>query len=286
MSRPIVLAYDGSETSRRAFPLAVELARRTSAPLRVVRAHVYSVPAMETQVPVPYVPDFLSALVEYEKADLARIREELAAEDIEVHADLLELGLVVPQLRDYISQHEAAWVIATSHGRGGFSRIWLGSVTNGLIRESTAPVLVVPVGDDEKSEAPRTVGHVLVALDGSTYAAAVVVPAFALASAFDARVTLFQSVFTETEHEEATAYLQEMAKRLGQRTRAGVAIEVRTSVLPAAKNIVEAARDLGCDMIALGTHGRGFWSRTVIGSVADKVLRTSTVPLLVQRGTE
>ena len=37
------------------------------------------------------------------------------------------------------------------------------------------------------------------------------------------------------------------------------------------------------DLIALATHGRGGWTRLAVGSVADKVLRGSNVPVLVFR---
>ena len=56
---------------------------------------------------------------------------------------------------------------------------------------------------------------------------------------------------------------------------------VRSAWENTAETILLAAQEVGSDMVALSTHGRGFWSRTVIGSVADKVLRMSELPLLV-----
>jgi nucleotide-binding universal stress UspA family protein len=48
--------------------------------------------------------------------------------------------------------------------------------------------------------------------------------------------------------------------------------------------IVEQAGQLGCDLIALSTHGRGGLQRLILRSVADKVLRGTSVPVVVQRG--
>jgi nucleotide-binding universal stress UspA family protein len=47
--------------------------------------------------------------------------------------------------------------------------------------------------------------------------------------------------------------------------------------------IVEEATESGCDMIAMATHGRSGFSRLALGSVADKVLRSATIPLLVMK---
>ena len=52
------------------------------------------------------------------------------------------------------------------------------------------------------------------------------------------------------------------------------------------KEIVQAAQDLGSDLIVVGTHGRTGLAHLVIGSIAEKVVRSSAVPVLTVRGTE
>jgi nucleotide-binding universal stress UspA family protein len=47
--------------------------------------------------------------------------------------------------------------------------------------------------------------------------------------------------------------------------------------------IVEAAQAQNCDLIVMGTHGRGGLNRLLMGSVTEKVLRNSTVPVLAVR---
>ena len=51
----------------------------------------------------------------------------------------------------------------------------------------------------------------------------------------------------------------------------------------AADGIVETANDRGCDLIVMASHGRGGVSRMLLGSVANKVLTYSTVPVLICR---
>jgi nucleotide-binding universal stress UspA family protein len=48
-----------------------------------------------------------------------------------------------------------------------------------------------------------------------------------------------------------------------------------------AAGILEHSVERGADLIAMATHGRTGWPRIMLGSVADKVLRGSNVPLLL-----
>lgn len=56
---------------------------------------------------------------------------------------------------------------------------------------------------------------------------------------------------------------------------------IRTGV--PAEEIVRATGDEGCDMIVIGTHGRAGLDRFLLGSVADRVLRTARCPVLTVR---
>jgi len=62
-------------------------------------------------------------------------------------------------------------------------------------------------------------------------------------------------------------------------------IEVEGTVLEGspARRIVEHARDVDADVIVMGTHGRGGIDRLLLGSVAERVVRASTVPVLTVR---
>ena len=51
----------------------------------------------------------------------------------------------------------------------------------------------------------------------------------------------------------------------------------------AAKGIVDTAKELGADLIVVGSHGRSGLARLMLGSVATKVVAESTIPVLVTR---
>ena len=63
----------------------------------------------------------------------------------------------------------------------------------------------------------------------------------------------------------------------------GVQLETKLEVGEAAPSIVRFARDAGCELIVMGTHGRGGLERLILGSVAEHVLRQAPCPVLTVR---
>ena len=78
----------------------------------------------------------------------------------------------------------------------------------------------------------------------------------------------------------AREYLGGIADRLAARGRH---IHIRTALGSAAAAIVTTAQAEKADLIAMTTHGRGGIRRLVFGSVAEEVLRTAPVPVLLFR---
>lgn len=64
---------------------------------------------------------------------------------------------------------------------------------------------------------------------------------------------------------------------------ARIGYEIHIHVGQPAELIVKLARQLGCDLICMGTHGRGAMANVVLGSVATKVLHLSERPVLFPR---
>ena len=87
----------------------------------------------------------------------------------------------------------------------------------------------------------------------------------------------------EAERQEAAAYLDAAAARLRGR---GLTVDCDRPEGPAGEQVVGRARELGADLIAMTTHGRGGLERLVFGSVADAVLRSAPCPVLLVRESE
>jgi nucleotide-binding universal stress UspA family protein len=82
--------------------------------------------------------------------------------------------------------------------------------------------------------------------------------------------------------EAARAHLRAMAHR----NLKGIRYETSTHVGDVAATILRAQKQFGADVIVMATHGRRGLSRAFLGSVAERVLRESTCPVLVVRATE
>ena len=142
--------------------------------------------------------------------------------------------------------------------------------------------------------------EILVPLDGSEFAEAALPHARALSKAFDGRITLISvfepatvisqpgavgpviSVAVDTEA-EMTALRQYLDKVVANLKTEG--INVRTAIRQGdpASVVIDYAAANREDIIVMSTHGRSGIQRWVYGSVADKVLRSANVPVLLIR---
>lgn len=138
--------------------------------------------------------------------------------------------------------------------------------------------------------------RILVPTDGSTEAEKVVSHAVDLATAHDASLhavyvmntTSFTGLPMETAWEGIDDVLREegnAALEVVRETAEADGVEITCRVLEGspAREIVQYADDRECDLVVMGTHGRGGINRLLLGSVAEQVVRTSSVPVLTVR---
>ncbi len=88
----------------------------------------------------------------------------------------------------------------------------------------------------------------------------------------------------KTFKDEARAYLDRVSKNL-QNSKTTVVCRVSVSENPA-EAIIETEKETNADLVAMATHGRGGLSRFAFGSVADRVMRGGSVPVLMVRSSE
>lgn len=135
--------------------------------------------------------------------------------------------------------------------------------------------------------------RILVALDGSRLAEAVLPAAASLAQRLDARLLLLHVLEREppekvhgephlTTIEDARRYLDEHAGRLrSERVDVGVHVHERT-VSDVAAAIDRHAHEFDADLIAMCAHGRTNLRHRLMGSIAERILRGGSVPILLR----
>lgn len=138
MFKTIVLAVDGSEASRQAISMALELAQRDKS--KIVVAHVEEeVMSRGGAAPVHATEDEI-------QAEIRRQAEELSAQGVETTIEMRSVMLGGPaHAIDEIAKSAGADLIVTgTRGQSPVSGLLLGSVTQRLLHISDRPVLVVP----------------------------------------------------------------------------------------------------------------------------------------------
>jgi nucleotide-binding universal stress UspA family protein len=91
---------------------------------------------------------------------------------------------------------------------------------------------------------------------------------------------LSEEVLQAYYREESGLALEAAEQRL---TAAGLPYARHIHVGPVAETIVKVAGELGCELICMGTHGRGAVAGALMGSVAARVLHLSSIPVLLAR---
>jgi nucleotide-binding universal stress UspA family protein len=309
MITSIMVPLDGSALSEQALPLASRIASSAHATVHLVQVHAPSY-TIETADLRPGAVPTIDTTLDHEirageRSYLAAFQRRLSDEHgIKATTALLD-GPIVEALRRHAAAISADLVVMTTHGRGAVSRFWLGSVADGLVRQSHAPVLLErPHAPPAHRPAPSQMQHILIPLDGSALAESIIEPAVTLGAPLGACYTLLHvldplllvgaapllytavpDVERERERElSAARYLDGVAARLRER---GLNVTTRVVLSPSpAPAILEQAHEAGVDLIALATHGRSGLARVMLGSAADKVVRGAEMPVLVYRPAE
>ena len=298
MYKVIMAPTEGSDSERAAISVAVKLARRFEADLRLVR--VETAPLVIESVPRPPVLEITEQTLREER--LARLRklEALGTQcralgDIRVMT-ALEEGPVPSTLGHYAEHFNVDLIVMSSRSRGGVKRLTLGSVTDYLIRHTNIPVLVVKPPVTFIGATPQeTLARIVVPLDGSSLAEQILPQVIALGTQLNASINLVQVLTPQTYAQKeimqpglpwwdtdiavADEYLAAVASRLSE---AGLTVTKDVLLSDDITNaILDYAKRSGADMIAIATTGAGGMSRFVFGTVADQLTRNSHTSLLV-----
>lgn len=301
MYKNIIVPIDGSPFAEAAIPTAAALANATGASLTLI-----------------YVRD--TAAPEYRAGEAAMAAQRTmflanAAVEAEdnygvIASTLLLNGNPVEALCAYAARIDSALIVMTTHGRTGWSRAWLGSVADGVMRHATTPVLLLPTLETPHNVAagwPLPFHTIVTPLDGTAFAEEALPHAAMIAEASRAQLILLHVVtpVAPPAPEVPVAYVppaqlvEELTESIARRSReytAGLAamlkaahpkLEISDAVVVGdsiPRGIIETARRRHADCIALATHGRGL-SRLVAASVADKLVRGGPGAVLLMRPT-
>lgn len=322
MFQRILVPLDGSTRAEQAIPLAARVARASGGSLHVLQ--VVS-PLYGTGI-APYPPLArmpLEDLQEQRRASaqayLTKTMAASALAGLEMHAAVVS-GFPASAILQVVEEHHIDLVVLCSHGETGFTRWALGSVAQHVVRHCPAPVFLLREQNLRLVEKVGRPIHAAVALDGSPFAEAALLPAAHLVAALSAPeegellLLLVLQLPTVQERREYEQYLREVdlrhallqtahqtllsareklvrelsdtfttpTKPLIRITKAVLEDgDVADALLKATEGRTQPGMQQPVDLLALTTHGRSGFQRWVVGSVTERVLQGSTLPLLV-----
>jgi nucleotide-binding universal stress UspA family protein len=226
----------------------------------------------------------------YEKAktqliDLipADLRERLHFETI------VKSGDVQDEILGIVKDREIDLVVMGSHGRGALGRMMLGSVTEHILRRVPVPVLTV------HKPAPLPLKHILYACDLAADSDAGLQFSMRLARGVDARLTVAHVIDPMGAgflNEQTVTYMPEYAdairaqaenyldRRVTQQSDGSVPISTMLGEGTPSLLINDLAAECKADLIVINLHRKGAFERALLGSTAERVIRTATVPVL------
>ena len=299
--RRILCPIDFSDFSRRALDHAIAIARWYES--TVTALHVFSpapVPAFGPG-PVAFEPIVLTAADRDQLlADTRAFAEAEVAPSVAIGAVVRE-GNTTAEILDQASSMNADLLVMGTHGRSGFERLLLGSVTEKVLRKARCPVLTVPRRlPDAVPSGPVVFKRIICALDFSDCSMQALKYALSLAQEADGCLTVVHVLAPDFvgqigigEEHVSLATLQrqqeEEARQLLEKAVPGSAAAFckTDSMLLRGKpgrEILRIASDRQAELIVMGVHGRGAADLLFFGSTTQHVVREATCPVLTLRG--
>jgi nucleotide-binding universal stress UspA family protein len=284
----LLVPTDGSDVAEAAGDAAIALARRFDAELHAL--HVLEMGELPPGFEDEEAGDFAHRGEEAATA----LAERAAAAGVESASAVLESNQQIHEaILSYAEDHGVDCIVMGTYGRTGIDRFVLGSVAEQTLRES--PVPVVTVHEDTVIDADFE--SILVPTDGSDSAEAAVDQAIELASADDAALHVVYVVDTGVVWDETGAGTvldalegagQRALDSVVERARAAGVSTVEASVLNGVPHraIDEYATERDVDLVVMGTHGRTGVDRYLLGSVTERVVRLTDVPVLALKKSE
>lgn len=290
--KKLLVPLDFSEPSRKALDYGLAFATRLRA--KLVVAHI--IPEIST---LSYAFPIENLAIEIKQSE--RAIREIQALIPDERAKLVDLqtivkvGRIEDSLLEIMNAESMDFIIMGSHGRRNFSRWFLGSITEHILRKVPVPVLTVSHIDEAKypfGGGVTSFKRLLYATDLGESADRGMEYATELAQQFSSELTVMTVVEYLNLGYEAAAYLDdERTKRLqstqkqldtfvARQKRDGMQVQTLVADGKPYERILSTAEQSNVDCIVLNLESKSMLERAFLGSTAERVVRLATIPVL------
>lgn len=299
MFRKILLPLDGSQLSEGIIPYASQLAAGLGAKLTVLYVAQPATGGRRAPAPsVTRVPEgTVMAVKDYLQEAEARLKQGGAPQV----ASQVVAGEPAPEIVRLAGAGGYDLIAMATHGRSGLGRWVFGSTTDKVLHSTALPMLLIrPKPSGQGQPAPRPINTLVVPLDGSSLAENVMPVAEGLSRWMTLKMAVLRIVpsvgmlyagFEPYAYDPALdkdldklagQYLKNVTEGLQRQGVQATAHQLRGY---AASQIISFAEGMPGSMVVMSTHGRSGVGRWLLGSVADRVVRSSSEPMLLIRAT-
>ena len=286
--RRILWPTDFSEFSDIAFRYALSLAQRYRA--KLFAQHVVELwrhPEADF-APARYYEEFCERLLQNGENELQRFLKNRADNEIQ-RERVVRQGVAADSILALAEAQKVDLIVMGTHGRRGFDRLMVGSVTERVLRKASCPVLAVhkPSPDFLKSREqhdPVHLNRILFCTDFSENSERALGHAISLTAGYNAELTLLhvlEDIPGWSSIDEATAAAMQQLDELipPQRSQSG---KIKTMVRTGSpyQQIIQLALEARIDIVIMAVRGRGALNLAVFGSTTYRVIQLGPCPVL------
>jgi nucleotide-binding universal stress UspA family protein len=286
----ILCPVDFSEFSIRAYRYAISIAEHYRA--KLVALHIVELwryPSAGFAASVALYDEFCQAVRNSGQEQLQEFVKNHT--DNAIQPELVVLtGAAPDSILAFAQTQKADGIVMGTHGRRGYDRFMLGSVTDRVMRRASCPVLAVcrPQGEavarDEERGRVHRLRRILFCTDFSQNSERALSYAISATEEYDAELTLLhvlEEVPSPAKTKEtiarATEQLDKLIPPVARKT-----LEIKTEVRIGKpyQQIIQLALETQIDMVTMGVRGRGALDLAVFGSTTYRVIQLGPCPVL------
>lgn len=190
-------------------------------------------------------------------------------------------------------EQEADMVITNTHGRSGFKRLLIGSVTEKLMKTIHCPLLALHSPDHEpqsRTASELKLEKILVGCDFSADSKLAIDYGLNLAQAFQGDLHLAHVIkpsFSKTTLQKSKELRDRLEGKLNgmvpESSREGWAVQAVVLDGEPYIALMEYAQEQDIDIVVLGIRGHTLWEKLLVGSTTDRLIRQASFPVLAVR---
>lgn len=288
----ILCPTDFSDFSEKAYDYALSLAWHYGAEL--ILQHV--VTPLTLGYPEYTIPDsasqFYGELRKHAEEQLREFAKARGRDGPPAHV-IVEEGGVTERILTRAKGKAADLIVMGTHGRRGFERLALGSVTAKVLRKSHCPVLAVrkPTHDfivPGQTEDPVQLHKILYCSDFSECSVRALEYALSLASEYQAELSLLHVLEHSPAAPEREAEIAGAKRRLDEpipeEVRSCSKVESLVRIGKPHEEIVQQANEAQTELVIVGVRGRNALDVALFGSTTYRVIQFAACPVLAVHG--